>query len=205
MREGDTVNITNGSGLLLKGRIRHLDPKACEVDPDEVTQAKAKNFSLHLAVSPVKNMARFEWFLEKSTEIGIDQITPLICKRSEKVHVRNDRLQKILVSSMKQSLNLFLPRLNEPLNFPDLIRDAKADSKYIAWCETSNEPLLSHVCPPGKDVIVLIGPEGDFNSEEVALAIKTGFLPISLGKNRLRTETAALAACFAVNFVNKTI
>lgn len=205
MRTGDRVHVANGKGCLFTGNIKSVDQKSCEIEISECKKSEPKGFSLHLAVAPVKNMARFEWFLEKATEIGIDRITPLICSRSEKIHVRSERLKKILVSAMKQSLNLFLPQLNEPVHLSEFIGNNHADAKFIAWCENMDDPLLSKVCPPGKEVIVLIGPEGDFSPEEVSLAKKAAFIPISLGKNRLRTETAALAACFTIHFINKNI
>lgn len=202
LRPGDGLRITDGKGLLYHARLIKLDTKACEIEIYDVKKYKPPAYSIHLAVAPVKNMARFEWFLEKATEVGINEITPLICARSEKISVRTERLNKIITSAMKQSLGMFHPKLNEPAGFKDFIKPSKASAKFIGWCETQSEPLLREVCPPGRDVLVLIGPEGDFTADEVQAAEIAGFIPISLGKNRLRTETAALAACFIAHFVN---
>jgi 16S rRNA (uracil1498-N3)-methyltransferase len=202
LRPGDGLKITNGKGLLHHARLIKLDTKACEIEIYDVKMYEPPAYSIHLAVAPVKNMARFEWFLEKATEVGINEITPLICARSEKISVRTERLYKIITSAMKQSLGTFHPKLNEPAGFRDVIEQNNASAKFIGWCETRKEPLLREVCPPGRNVLVLIGPEGDFTADEVQAAKNAGFVPISLGKNRLRTETAALAACFIVHFVN---
>ena len=205
MRVGETVHITNGKGYLYTGKLCTLNPGACEIEIIKAEKQKPSGYSIHIAVAPVKNMGRFEWFLEKATEIGIAQITPLICDRSEKISVRTDRLNKILTAAMKQSLGVFHPRLNEPVSFGKFIEQTAASGKFIGWCETKDEPLLSKICLPEKDVVVLIGPEGDFTTDEVEQAKNAGYLPISLGKNRLRTETAALAACMAVHFANGKI
>jgi 16S rRNA (uracil1498-N3)-methyltransferase len=205
MRAGDMVHLTNGQGYLFSGKLCTLNPGSCEVEITAFTKHEPSGYSIHIAVAPVKNMSRFEWFLEKATEIGIDQITPLICERSEKITVRTDRLNKIITAAMKQSLNVFHPTLNKPASFGKFIEQTTGNGKFIGWCETKDEPLLSQVCLPEKDVVVLIGPEGDFSPEEVEQAKNAGYLPISLGKNRLRTETAALAACMAVHFANGKI
>jgi len=202
MRAGENLAITDGAGSVYEARLLLVDPKACELNLDRLTKHDTAAYKIHLAVAPVKNMARFEWFLEKASEAGIDEITPLICARSEKISVRTERLNKIITSAMKQSLGIFHPKLNEPATFNDFIENDHVAEKFIGWCENQNEPLLSQVCPPNRKVIVLIGPEGDFTPGEVLEAKKAGYLPISLGKNRLRTETAALAACFVVHFVN---
>lgn len=205
MRVGDTIYITNGKGFLFTGKLCTLNPGACEVEIFKADKHEPAGYAVHIAVSPVKNMSRFEWFLEKAAEIGIAQITPLICERSEKISVRTDRLNKILTAAMKQSLGVFHPRLNEQLSFEKFIEQTAASGKFIGWCETKDEPLLSKTCLPDKDVVVLIGPEGDFTPAEAEQAKNAGYLPISLGKNRLRTETAALAACMAVHFANGKI
>jgi 16S rRNA (uracil1498-N3)-methyltransferase len=205
MRVGDSIRITDGKGRLIAGRLLSLNVKGCEVEILETTGIEARDYSIHIAVAPTKNMARFEWFLEKATEAGIDQITPLLCDRSEKISVRHHRLNKIITAAMKQSLGVYHPILNKPAGFDEFIRQASGSGRYIGWCETKDEPLLSRICLPEKDIVVLIGPEGDFSQEEVEQAKNAGYLPISLGKNRLRTETAALAACFAVHFANGKI
>lgn len=202
MRAGDEIRITDGKGGNYTGKLITVDPKACAIEILSALSTAPRNYSIHLAVAPTKNMARFEWFLEKATEVGIDKITPLICARSEKISVRTERLNKIITTAMKQSLNVFHPHLMEPIPFPEFVKNCSATQQYIAWCETDDDPLLINAIKPSSDAIVLIGPEGDFTPDEVRLAENAGFLPISLGKNRLRTETAALAACFAIHFIN---
>lgn len=202
MRAGEELQITDGKGSLYTGKLILVDPKACVIEILSLNTTFSRDYRLHLAVAPIKNMARFEWFLEKATEIGIDAVTPLVCARSEKISVRSERLNKIITAAMKQSLGVFHPYLNEPDHLADFVRNYSANQKFIAWCETENDPLLVEACKPSTEVIVLIGPEGDFTSDEVRLAENAGYVPISLGKNRLRTETAALTACFAINFVN---
>lgn len=205
MREGETIRITNGKGWFYKAVLKVVDPKRCEVQITESLRAEARNYSIHIAVAPVKNMVRFEWFLEKATELGIDQITPLICERSEKISVRTDRLNKIMVAAIKQSLGVTMPVIDQPQKFNDFIKQETSALRYIAWMDTKNKNLLSQVCPSGNNIIVLIGPEGDFSETEVMNAKSAGYIPISLGNNRLRTETAALAATMAIHFANKAI
>lgn len=202
MRVGDEIHLTDGKGGRYTGKLKIIDQKACAIEILSALSTAPRDYSIHLAVSPTKNMARFEWFLEKATEAGIDIITPLICTRSEKISVRTERLNKIITTAMKQSLNVFHPHLSEPTSLSEFIRNYNATQQFIAWCETDDDPLLIKAIKPSSDVIVLIGPEGDFTADEVRLAENAGYLPISLGKNRLRTETAALAACFAIHFVN---
>ncbi|MBE0661288.1 MAG: 16S rRNA (uracil(1498)-N(3))-methyltransferase [Bacteroidales bacterium] len=205
MRVGNEVYLTNGQGFLFTGKLCTLNPGSCEIEITALTKHEPADYSIHIAVAPIKNMSRFEWFLEKATEIGINEVTPLICARSEKISVRTDRMNKIITAALKQSLGVFHPILNEPVGYKKFLEKTRESGKYIGWCETKDEPLFTSICLPRKDVVVLIGPEGDFTAEEVVLAKETGYLPISLGNNRLRTETAALAACFAVHFVNGKI
>lgn len=205
MRAGDIVHLTNGRGFLFTGKLCTLNPRSCEIEINTSERHEPAGYSIHVAVAPIKNMSRFEWFLEKATETGVDQITPLICARSEKISVRTERLNKIITAAMKQSLGLFHPIMNEPASLKDFLNIEQSAEKFIGWCENKDEPLLTRACSPKTNIIVMIGPEGDFTAEEVALAKNAGYLPISLGKNRLRTETAALAACFAVHFANGKI
>lgn len=205
MRRGQDISVTNGKGFLFKGILELIDPKGCTIIVSEIIEQAREYFSIHLAVAPVKNMGRYEWFLEKATEFGVDRITPLICERSEKITIRHDRLVKVVVAAMKQSLGNFCPMVEQALGFNDFVKNSEAEEKFIAWCSEQEEPLLSKVCKPNAAVLVLIGPEGDFSAEEVRLAKNEGFIPISLGKKRLRTETAALAACFAVHAANGQI
>lgn len=158
---------------------------------------------MHIGMAPTKNMDRTEWFAEKATEIGIDELTFLNCRYSERKVIKTERIQKILVSAIKQSLKARLPRLNEMTDFAKFVSQPFEGQKFIAHCHAGEKPLLRDVLLPGLDAVVLIGPEGDFSEEEVALAEANGFLPISLGKSRLRTETAALVACHIMNLQNQ--
>jgi len=160
-------------------------------------------FRLHLAVAPTKNTARFEWFLEKATEIGIDEITPLVCEHSERVQIRIDRLQKIILSAAKQSLKTYLPILHEPMKIDDFISLNHPASRFVAYVE-EHQPLHLKTVYQNGDCVVLIGPEGDFSKKEMELAFQQGFKPVSLGPSRLRTETAAIVACHIINIANES-
>jgi 16S rRNA (uracil1498-N3)-methyltransferase len=161
-----------------------------------------QNYFLHIGIAPTKSMDRFEWFLEKAVEIGIDEITPVFCAHSERIKMKTDRLQKILISAMKQSLKAYLPKLNEPSDLKSLLLKDLKGQKFIAYCESGEEDELQRVYRRGEDAVILIGPEGDFSSEEVSIAEKKEFIPISLGKSRLRTETAGIVACHTILLMN---
>ena len=164
----------------------------------EVKKQEPLTYSLHLAVAPTKLNDRYEWFLEKATEIGVTEITPIICNHSERKAVKIDRFEKKIQSAMKQSLSAFLPKINKAISFDDFLKLQKDNlhQKLIAHCEESKKQSLKSVLKPNNNTILLIGPEGDFSKEELALAMKSGYLPVSLGENRLRTETAALLGVF---------
>jgi len=203
MRVGETLNLTDGNGNLYEGQILAQDIKNCPVMLTSVTTDYGKRpFRLHMAVAPTKNIARFEWFLEKATEIGIDEITPLICEHSERVQIRIDRLQKIILSAAKQSLKTYLPVLHEPMKFDDFIKLNHPDSRFVAYVE-EHQPLHLKSAYLNGDCTVLIGPEGDFSKKEMDKAFQRGFKPVSLGPSRLRTETAAIVACHIINIVNE--
>ena len=204
MRTGETLHLTDGIGNLYEGQILAQDIKSCPVMLTSVTPDYGKRpFRLHLAVAPTKNIARFEWFLEKATEIGIDEITPLICEHSERVQIRIDRLQKIIMSAAKQSLKTYLPVLHEPMKFNDFIRLNHTASRFVAYVE-EKQPLHLKFAYQHGDCTVLIGPEGDFSKKEMESALQQGFKPISLGPSRLRTETAAIVACHIINIANES-
>ncbi len=202
MGNGDQFHITDGKGGLFTVEIIDEHPKRCSVQViNSENEYQKRSINLHLAVAPTKNISRYEWFLEKVTEIGVDKITPIICEHSERKEVKIKRLIKVVVAAMKQSLKAYIPTLNEAIKFKDLISTDFDGEKYIAYCE--GEPqLLKSLYKPGKNALILIGPEGDFSSEEVDLAIKNGFQTISLGQSRLRTETAAITACHTINLIN---
>jgi 16S rRNA (uracil1498-N3)-methyltransferase len=202
---GDVVHLIDGRGGLYEAEIVSESKRNVTLSVLHTTTAYQKrNHSLHIAVAPTKNIDRLEWFLEKATEIGIDQITPVICDRSERKIVKIDRLNKVITSAVKQSLQAYHPVLNEAVSFRDFITKHKADYQMIAHC-IDGEPrnFISQVTEPGKSYLVLIGPEGDFTPDEIELALQNDFKPLTLGNTRLRTETAALAACFEVNYLNR--
>ena len=203
LAEGGIIHLTDGRGNLYKCVIRYSDPKQCIVNVVSVQKEylKRKNY-LHIGIAPTKSMDRFEWFLEKATEIGIDEITPVFCAHSERIRIKTERLQKILVAAMKQSLKAYLPKLNEPSNLKNLVDLDFTGQRFIAFCESGEEDELQKVYQKGANALILIGPEGDFSPDEIALAKKQGFIPISLGKSRLRTETAGIVACHTITLLN---
>jgi len=200
---GDRIVLVDGLGGWFEATIEDDHPKRCKLRIlTRTTNYKPLAYGLHLAVSPTKNMDRYEWFLEKSTEIGITEITPLICHRSERKQVKMERLEKILISAMKQSLKAFKPTLHPPLHLEDfLIR--KADGiKGIAHCYPTNKSGVTELGPSDR-YTMLVGPEGDFTEEEVRSALKAGYRPFHLGQSRLRTETAAVYICTAVQLLQE--
>ena len=206
LNKGDLIHIIDGVGGFFVAKIVEPHPKKTKVDIIKVEKDFNKiGYNLHLAVAPTKNIDRFEWFLEKVTEIGISQITPLICRYSERKVVKLDRLEKIIISASKQSIKPTMPIINELTTFADFITN-NSDSmaqKFIAHCyDIPKTPLLKS-CNKGGDVVVLIGPEGDFSIEEVDLALSNGFKSVSLGNSRLRTETAGVVACHTVSVINE--
>ena len=197
---GDELFLIDGKGGFYKASVLEANPKKCTVSIIENTQEYGKRpCYLHIALAPTKNIERVEWFLEKATEIGIDEITPLICQRSERREVKTERLDKIIVSAMKQSIKAYKPVLNEAEPLAKFISRSFTGEKLIAHCMEGDKNAISR--NDTNRFTVLIGPEGDFIAEEVRAACKAGFKPITLGESRLRTETAALAACFEVNYL----
>lgn len=209
MREGDTINVTDGMGHLYQCRIVQADDKACVVECLNVLLHDCLNAAaIHLAVAPTKNPARMEWLVEKAVEIGVGEITLLQCDHSERTFLKTDRLERLALSAMKQSLHLTLPPINPAVTLRDFITQALNQTsdkatKLIAHCEADKPRTpIAAALQPGNDAVVLIGPEGDFSEEEIALALDAGFQPVSLGPSRLRTETAALYAVTAFNLIN---
>lgn len=205
MKQGDLLLVTDGMGQLAKAVVVEITNKSNILQLTEVRSYPQPQHTIHIAVAPTKNLARFEWFLEKATEIGINEITPFFGEHSERVNLRHDRLNKVLVSAMKQSLKPYLPRLNEPVTLREFLnKSSNTGNQFIAWLDKNNEQLhLKKRITVNKPATILIGPEGDFSLQEVESAKAKGFVPISLGSSRLRTETAALAACFIANLVNE--
>ncbi len=201
-KEGDLVHITNGKGYLYEAKIITADAKKCKAEIVDVDKKHRKMHWFHLVVAPTKMNDRFEWFLEKATEIGVNEITPIICENSERKIIKPERMQKVIQSAMKQSLQTYLPKLNDAITYKDFIAKPHEGLLFIAHCEDEEKLDLKRRVAPDKDVTVLIGPEGDFSKTEIKLAYENGFLPVSLGENRLRTETAAIVACTTVNLIN---
>jgi 16S rRNA (uracil1498-N3)-methyltransferase len=203
---GDFIDITDGLGRFYKGEITETGKGKCVVSINQIIDdEKRRPYSVHLAIAPPKNPKRFDWLIEKLVEIGVDKITPIICKRSERRNLNIERLEKRMISAMKQSLHSRLPILEELISFEDWIESIKETQKFIAWVSEEHQKNLSEQCEPGVDTCILIGPEGDFTAEEIKKAIQSGFLPTALGKYRLRTETAGLTAITAVHTLNNTI
>jgi 16S rRNA (uracil1498-N3)-methyltransferase len=203
-KEGDTLFVTNGLGFLFQTEITIASDHKCTVKIISFEQQEKPKFYLHLAVAPTKMNERYEWFLEKATEIGLQEITPIICEHSERKVIKTDRFQKILESAMKQSLHYYLPKLNEPISFRDFINKENKGQKFIAHCEETDKKSLKNELKTNQDITVLIGPEGDFSVKEIQSALEQNYIPVSLGQTRLRTETAAVVACHSVIFKNET-
>ncbi len=203
-REGDQVYITNGIGELFVCVISIANDKKCLVS---VVSREEKNqlrdYYLHIAIAPPKNNDRLEWFLEKATEIGIDEITPIICDNSERKFIKKERLDKIILSAMKQSLKFHLPILNESIYFSEFIKKEQKGIKCIAHCRDSKKTVLKKIVNPKESITVLIGPEGDFSPSEISKSIEKNYIPITMGKARLRTETAGLVAVQNISFINQ--
>jgi len=202
-KEGDILHVTNGLGFLFVTEITIASDNKCTVKINAVEKQELSKFHLHLVVAPTKMNERYEWFLEKATEIGIQEITPIICEHSERRIIKTDRFQKILESALKQSLRFYLPKLNEPIAFKDFIKQEFNGQKFIAHCLVTDKKSLKNELKSNEDVTILIGPEGDFSINEIEIAIANNFIPVSLGNTRLRTETAAIVACHSVVFKNE--
>lgn len=202
---GAVVFLIDGKGGLYKAEITGEHKKQVILKVVESKQEYQKrNHHLHIAIAPTKNIDRLEWFLEKATEIGVDEITPVICDRSERKIVKEDRLYKVITSAVKQSLQAYHPVLNPQVNLSGFFKQQNDSIKMIAHC-LDHEPrqFIADVAAPGKHYTILIGPEGDFTGTEIEMALQTGYNPLTLGNTRLRTETAGLAACFEVNYLNR--
>lgn len=204
LKADDEIKLVDGRGTTFIARITDAHPKRTQtLIVSSSSEERARPYHLHLAVAPTKNIERYEWFLEKATEVGVDEITPLICEHAERKDVKYERLNKIVVAAMKQSQQSFLPVLNQTVRFDDFIRGSNGDRRLIAHCDDQEKHSLPSVLRAGESSVILIGPEGDFSGSEITAALSAGFLPVSLGQTRLRTETAALAACMEVSFINR--
>ncbi|TYP74195.1 16S rRNA (uracil(1498)-N(3))-methyltransferase [Aquimarina intermedia] len=200
--EGDRLHVTNGKGLLCKGIITFANAQRCDILIEETHLTPPKPYRLHMVVAPVKMNDRFEWFLEKATEIGVDEITPILCDHSERKVIKPERYEKILQSAMKQSQQTFLPKLNGLIPFSEFLTQEQKGILCIAHCEDGQKQNLKTLVVPKQEITILIGPEGDFSPDEIQKALNYKFQPITLGATRLRTETAAIAAVHSVAFIN---
>ncbi|MFG4004218.1 16S rRNA (uracil(1498)-N(3))-methyltransferase [Flavobacterium aquidurense] len=203
-KDSDILHVTNGSGLLFETEITLASDNKCIVQVLSIKKTAEPKFRLHLAVAPTKMNDRFEWFLEKATEIGIQEITPIICDRSERKVINQERFEKIILSAMKQSNETYLPKLNEAISFKEFVKQKNEGLQLIAHCEETDKKSLKDILKPNESVTMLIGPEGDFSEKEIALALENNYQPVTLGNTRLRTETAAIVACHSVVFFNES-
>lgn len=203
-KEGEKIFITNGLGDLFTSEIEIANDKKCLVKIlESKTYKKPWNYYLHIAIAPTKLNDRFEWFLEKATEIGIDEITPIICDHSERKVLKLERMEKIVHSAAKQSLKYHFPKLNEPVTFNEFINSEVSGQLFIAHCEETSKKSLKSALKPALKTTMLIGPEGDFSTKEIQQSLEHNFIPVSLGESRLRTETAGIVAVHSVAFVNE--
>lgn len=205
MSKGDIIHLTDGFGNLYKAKIDDNNPKACHIKIiEKFENFEKRDYYIHIAISPTKSIDRFEWFLEKATEIGIDEITPILTDRSERKQVKTERLEKIVISAMKQSIKAFKPKINKLVSLSEFINHKKTEEVLgIAHCNEGVKKRIPEIYSKGQSCLILIGPEGDFSPEEVAIASLNGFKQVSMGEARLRTETAGVVACHSVSFMNQ--
>ncbi len=202
--EGDILHLTNGKGILFKTEVISANHNSCSVKVLSAEKQKPAPYRLHLAVAPTKMNDRYEWFLEKATEIGVHEITPIICDHSERKVVKLNRFERVLQSAVKQSLNTYFPVLNEAVTFSDFLQKQNEGQRYIAYCEEGKKKRsLKSSLQNNQEVTILIGPEGDFSTEEIKKALQEDWKPVSLGESRLRTETAAIVACHTVSLAHE--
>jgi 16S rRNA (uracil1498-N3)-methyltransferase len=203
LKHGDILTLVNGIGTFFDATIISDNPKKCEVEITNVRNEANKKPQLHIAIAPTKNNDRTEWFIEKCTEIGISQVSPILCKHSERKKIKQERFEKTAISAMKQSLKATLPTVKELTPFNKFITEPFNGKKYIAHCYSENQKHYKNLYTKGDNSLVLIGPEGDFSPDEVKLALENGFEPITFGESRLRTETAGVVACTTFNLLNE--
>lgn len=206
LQVGDTLHLVDGKGGLYETEILDAHPKRTSLKILKVqTEFGMLPYRLHMVVAPTKNMDRLEWFLEKATEVGLHEFTPIICEHSERKEVKVERLEKVAISAMKQSLKAYMPRVNPAISFHKFIQQATETrtNKGLAHCVDAEKKYIATAFEPKGDYLLLIGPEGDFSEKEISQALDAGFIPISLGDARLRTETAALASTIEVSLLNR--
>ena len=195
---GDVIRVIDGNGTIAIGKIEAAHAKQCAISLTEKEVVKqSRNYKLHIAIAPTKNIERTEWFVEKAVEIGVDEISFIKCKNSERTVIKDDRLKKVAEAAVKQSQQAFIPKLNTLVDYKEFIKNNSSDVKLIAHCEKESKQQIKQYITTNKSFTVLIGPEGDFTKDEIALALSNSYLPVALGESRLRTETAGLFACGA--------
>jgi 16S rRNA (uracil1498-N3)-methyltransferase len=203
LKKGDIIHITNGKGYILECEIEATTKKTCSLVVSKIEKRKQKDFHLHLVVAPTKNISRFEWFLEKATEIGINEITPVICDNSVRDKFKTDRSERIIIAAVKQSLKAWKPIINNAIELKDFLERDFLAQKFIAHYENENQAKLIESAEKSRDTIIIIGPEGDFSEDELKLAKQRNYKSVSLSESRLRTETAALTATLTINLINQ--
>ena len=206
LKKNDELQLIDGKGNLFYAKITDVTSGRCSVSIEKkIAGFNKRNYYIHIAIAPTKNIDRFEWFVEKSTEIGIDEITPLLCSHSERKTIKSERLERVVISAMKQSVIAKKPVLNEMTTFAEFIESSgnMNGMKLIAHCSEGERKNPSDVYHPGLNALILIGPEGDFTTDEIQLALKSSFSPVTLGINRLRTETAGVVACHTISILNE--
>ena len=202
--KGDKISVVNGLGLRVTAEITEANPRACRFKVLDKELEKEPNFSVQLAIAPTKNQDRIEWFVEKSVELGVDKIAFYFSKHSERKKINLDRIKKKAIMAMKQSGQSRLPEFSINKSLQELIQKSRdLDQKFIAYVDFNNPTHLMDITKKSSEVLVLIGPEGDFSDEELQLALDSGFRKVSLGQNRFRTETAGIAACHILNLINR--
>ena len=201
-KQGENITVIDGNGNFITTQILDANPKKCLLKVLEIQSENPKDFYIHIAIAPTKNIDRIEWFVEKVVEIGTDEISFISCQNSERKQIKMDRIEKKAISAMKQSIKANLPKLNDIQSFKDFINTEWKSEKFIGFVDMANPDHLVHRAQKSSKYLILIGPEGDFTLDEVGLAVNRGYNKISLGQSRLRTETAGITACCILNLVN---
>ena len=202
LETGAEIQITDGKGKFYEARLTNTESKSCEFMVLKSEQAPSQNHKIHIAIAPTKNADRIEWFVEKVVELGINKISFLLCKNSERKSINLERIEKKAISAMKQSGQAYLPEIQEIRPFRQVIAESNEAGKFIGFVDEQNPLLLKNLAKPSASYLVMIGPEGDFSHDEMQTALQQGFAKVSLGQNRLRTETAGIAACHILNLIN---
>ena len=202
LKSGAIIQLTDGLGKFYEARLTNTESKQCEFTVLKSEQAPSRNYKIHVAIAPTKNTDRIEWFVEKAVELGIDKISFLLCKNSERKSINLERVEKKAISAMKQSCQAVLPVIQEIRPFRQVIAESNEEEKFIGFVDEQNPFLLKNLAKASASYLVMIGPEGDFSHEEMRDASQKGFAKVSLGPTRLRTETAGIAACHILNLIN---